>query len=354
MNEPSPPPGPLGKDAIGPQSPYQQILFETARALAESPTLVEAAPRMLEAVCEGLGWRYGALWEVDRARNVLQCVGMWQSPVAAIQGVRRRYAGNDVHAWDRPARSRVGFPPARLDTGRDPRREFPSRGRRRAGRSSRRFRPSHPAGTSVLGVMEFFSSDIIEPTPALLATITTVGNQIGLYIERKLAGEELDRFFELSPDLFCVATFDGYFIRVNSTWQRVLGFSEAELRASPFMEFIHPDDRAATVHALSALTTGGHVIDFENRYRSSDGSYKWLQWRSVPFPKQGSSTQPRAMSPNARPRLRRCASTRRRWSVPSSSRSRTPAAWPSSSRNSRSHAGAPSRRRWPKASSWRT
>src|SRR6188508_1689365 len=84
MNEPSPPPGPPSprsppsQDAIGPESPYQQILFDTARALAESPTLVEAAPRMLEAVCEGLGWRYGALWEVDRARNVLQCVGMWQ------------------------------------------------------------------------------------------------------------------------------------------------------------------------------------------------------------------------------------------------------------------------------------
>jgi PAS domain S-box-containing protein len=125
----------------------------------------------------------------------------------------------------------------------------------------------------VLGVMEFFSHDIIEPTPDLLATMTTVGSQIGLYVERKLAGEELDRFFELSLDLFCVATFDGYFLRANPAWQRVLGFSDAELRASPFMDFVHPDDRAATITALSALTTGGHVIDFENRYRSSDGSY---------------------------------------------------------------------------------
>ena len=102
-------------------------------------------------------------------------------------------------------------------------------------------------GTNVMGVMEFFSRDILEPTPDLLAMITTVGSQIGLYVERKWAGEELDRFFELSLDLFCVATFDGYFVRVNPAWQRVLGFSEAELRASPFMDFVHPDDRAATV-----------------------------------------------------------------------------------------------------------
>lgn len=71
---------PSGTDAIGPKSPYEQVFYETARALAESPTLVEAAPRMLKAVCEALGWQYGALWEVDRARSVLRCVGMWQPP----------------------------------------------------------------------------------------------------------------------------------------------------------------------------------------------------------------------------------------------------------------------------------
>ena len=135
--------------------------------------------------------------------------------------------------------------------------------------------------------MEFFNRDILQPTPELLAMMTTVGRQIGLFVERKWANEELDRFFRLSLDLFCVATFDGYFVRVNPAWQRVLGFADAELCASPFMDFVHPDDRAATVTALSALTTGGHVIDFENRYRARDGSYKWLQWTAAPFPTQG-------------------------------------------------------------------
>ena len=67
-----------GPDAGNRRSPYQRILYETARVLAESPTLVEAVPPMIRAVCEGLDWQYGALWEVDRARNVLHCVGMWQ------------------------------------------------------------------------------------------------------------------------------------------------------------------------------------------------------------------------------------------------------------------------------------
>jgi two-component system, sensor histidine kinase and response regulator len=284
MNEPSSPRGP---GAIGPESPYQQILFETASALAESPTLVEAAPRMLEAVCQGLGWRYGALWEVDRARNVLQCVGMWQPSSLPFEefaattlattfgpgiGLPGRVWASGQPAWIPDVTRDANFPRALVAE--------------RAGLHAA-FGLPILQGSSVLGVMEFFSGDIIEPTPALLSTITTVGSQIGLYVERKLAGEELDRFFELSLDLFCVATFDGYFIRVNSAWQHVLGFSEAELRASPFMEFVHPDDRAATINAFSNLTSGGHVIDFENRYRASNGSYRWLQWRSVPFPKQG-------------------------------------------------------------------
>jgi PAS domain S-box-containing protein len=284
MNEQTVPAGP---DGIGPESPYERILFETARALAESATLVEAAPRMLKAVCEGLGWRYGALWEVDRARNVLQCVGMCQPESAPFKEfVAVTLASTFAPGTGLPGRVWASGQPAWIpDVTRDA--NFPRAAvAERAGLHAA-FGLPILQGTNVLGVMEFFSGDIIQPTPTMLATITTVGNQIGLYVERKLAGEELDRFFELSLDLFCVATFDGYFVRVNSAWQRVLGVSEAELRASPFMEFVHPDDRAATLTVFSELVTGGHVVDFENRYRSRDGTYRWLEWRSVPFPKQG-------------------------------------------------------------------
>ena len=117
--------------------------------------------------------------------------------------------------------------------------------------------------------------------------MTAVCSQIGLFIERKRASDDLDRFFKLSLDLFCVASFDGYFVRVNPAWQTVLGLSEEELRSTPFMDFVHPDDRAPSTEALSALSTGAQLIDFENRYRAKDGSYKWLQWFAAPFLKQG-------------------------------------------------------------------
>jgi PAS domain S-box-containing protein len=142
-------------------------------------------------------------------------------------------------------------------------------------------------GRRVGGVLEFFSRDMFEPTAELLATMTTVCSQISLYVERKWAGEDLDRFFKLSLDMFCVATFDGYFIRTNPAWQTVLGYSEEEMRASPFMDFVHPDDQDATTKAMSVLTDGIRVIDFENRYRAKNGTYKRLQWTSAPFTHQG-------------------------------------------------------------------
>jgi two-component system, sensor histidine kinase and response regulator len=273
--------------ALGSQGPYQQIIFETARVLAESPTMLEAGPRMLQAVCDALGWQYGALWEVDRARQVLRCVGMWQPPsqpfkefaAVTMESTFVTGVGLPGRVW---ATGQAAWIPDVTRTENFPRAPF-------AAQSGLHAAIGLPImqGTNVLGVMEFFNRDILEPTPELLAMMTAVGNQIGLYVERKWAAEELGRFFNLSIDLFCVATFDGYFIRLNPAWQPVLGYSDDELRASPFMTFIHPDDHAATTTALSALTTGEHVIDFENRFRSRDGSYKWFQWTATPFPTQG-------------------------------------------------------------------
>ncbi len=271
----------------GLENPHQLVLYETARALAESATLVEAVPRMLSAVCEALGWQYGAYWEVDRSRNVLQCVGTWQPPTLPFEdfaAVSRRSVfspgvGLPGRVW--ASRQSAWIQDVTQDSN------FPRAPQAALAGLHAAFGLPILQGSDVLGVMEFFSPDIREPTPDLLAMMTAMGSQVGLYVERKWAADELDRFFTLSSDLFCVATFDGYFIKLNPAWRRVLGFSDEELRAAPFMDFVHPDDHAATTTALSALTTGKQVVDFENRYRSRDGSYKWLQWHATPFQNQG-------------------------------------------------------------------
>ena len=272
-------------DSFG--SSQQQILYETARALTESPTLEEATPRMLEAVCRALGWQCGAIWEVNRARNLMRCAGTWHAPglpldefsVATMQTTFVRGIGLPGRVWER--REPAWIPDVIHDTN------FP-----RAAVAERvglhaAFALPIMQGRRCSGVLEFFSRDIREPSSDLLAMMTTICSQIGWFIERKRASDDLDRFFKLSLDLFCVATFEGYFVRVNPAWQDVLGLTEEELRSTPFMDFVHPDDRAATAEAMSALVGGAAVVNFENRYRSKKGSFKWLQWFCAPFPQQG-------------------------------------------------------------------
>jgi rsbT co-antagonist protein RsbR len=94
-------------------------------------------------------------------------------------------------------------------------------------------------------------------------------------------------FFDLTIDLLCIAGLDGYFRKLNPSFERTLGWSDAELKAKPFLEFVHEEDRQSTIDAVSTLSDGREVIDFENRYRCKDGSYRWLQWRSRPEVSRG-------------------------------------------------------------------
>ena len=257
-----------------------------ARALVESTTFGEAAVRILEAICEALGWEYGALWRIDREADVLRCVDTWRS------------SPEHFPEFDRASRQITFGPgiglPGRVWTGGQPAwirdvvldSNFPrAKTAAREGLHGAFGFPILLRG-EVQSVMEFFSRDIREPDEDLLSMLTSVGNQIGLFVDRRRAQEELDRFFTLSLDMLCVAGFDGYFKRVNPAWERVLGYSEAELLSRPYIEFTHPGDRDATRVQSAKLTNGYEIAYFENRYLHKDGTIRWLLWTSTPFPQQ--------------------------------------------------------------------
>jgi PAS domain S-box-containing protein len=99
--------------------------------------------------------------------------------------------------------------------------------------------------------------------------------------------DELDRFFELALDMLCIAGFDGYFKRLNPAWEKTLGLTQRELLRQPYLDFVHPADREATSAQAQKLTEGRDVVSFENRYRTRDGTYKWLLWNAAAELEQG-------------------------------------------------------------------
>ena len=97
---------------------------------------------------------------------------------------------------------------------------------------------------------------------------------------------ELERFFDLN-NIQCIAGLDGYFKRVNSAFSEILGFTHKQLLNVPWINFIHPEDRPATIAELEKLTAGETIISFENRYLTKDGSYRWLLWTAKPYLEEG-------------------------------------------------------------------
>ncbi|HEY9837701.1 MAG TPA: PAS domain S-box protein [Vampirovibrionales bacterium] len=90
--------------------------------------------------------------------------------------------------------------------------------------------------------------------------------------------EEKQGFFDLSLDLFCTLSFDGYFRSLNPAWEKKLGFTPTELRSQSFIEFVHPQDHQSTLTEFVKLLQGCNTYSFENRYRCKNGDYRWLLW----------------------------------------------------------------------------
>ena len=340
-----------------PGKPHERRLtaeYVAARALLEATTIDEAAPKILEAICEALGWEHGALWTIDRDSDVLRCArdldcarGRFPSSTPSAARIDLRAAASACPAASGRAASRRGFPTSSSDAN-FPRAPIAAREGLHArvrlpGPAARRSPQRH----GVLQPRDPRADD------DLLSMLTTVGNQIGMFIERRRAQEELDRFFTLSLDMLCVAGFDGYFKRVNPAWQRVLGYTEDELLSRPYMDFVHPDDREATIAEAAKSRPKAHeLVYFENRYFHKDGTLRWLLWAADAVSPEQQVVYAAAHDITERKAAEETLARYARDLEPRIARSRIrPRASRSSSRSSRSRSGAPKRRRKPRARS---
>jgi PAS domain S-box-containing protein len=193
--------------------------------LGEAATLQEAAPRILQAVCEGLGWDVGAVWTVDRQAGVLRCVASWHLP--SVRG-EELAAICPRHTFP-PG---VGLPGRIWSSGRpawiaDLTKDAPGPGAPVTAPEGLHGAFGCPIwlGREMLGVLGFFSHEVREPDDDLLAMLATIGVQIGQFMQRREAENQLRRQEEdrriarriqegLLPK--AVPTFAGFQIRGRS------------------------------------------------------------------------------------------------------------------------------------------
>ena len=101
----------------------------------------------------------------------------------------------------------------------------------------------------------------------------------------KSISNEFKNYFNLIPDLLCIATPEGYFKVINSAFEKELGYSEKELLKRPFLDLVHPEDIEKTVEILNGLNQRSEQIKFfRNRYQCKNGEYILLSWNAIQNP----------------------------------------------------------------------
>jgi PAS domain S-box-containing protein len=210
--------------------------YAITRALADAETLAEATPRVLSAVCQSLGWEVGALWRIDKDSASLRCVETWLMPGVEIpefeessrersfkegEGLPGRVWQSRKPAWITDIVTNGNFPRSGLAE--------------RAGLHGAFAFPILLAD-EILGVMEFFSHEVREPDDALIEMMATVGSQIGQYIERKEAEDELrqseERFrtlAETASDAIITINEESRIIFINRAAQNIFGYTTEEM-----------------------------------------------------------------------------------------------------------------------------
>lgn len=213
-----------------------QTQYAVTRALADSNRLREAAPKILRAVCESLGWEYGALWRVDREADVLHCVETWHLSsleVTEFEGFSKRQpfekgVGLPGRVWE------SGEPTWVTDVvvnGNFPRAPFAEKEGLHAG-----FAFPISSNGETLGVMEFFTRELREPNEDVLHMMGGVGSQIGQFIVRKNAEEarrESEERFrtlaETASDAIVSIDETSKIVYINRAGENIFGYTIAEM-----------------------------------------------------------------------------------------------------------------------------
>ncbi|MDZ7957000.1 MAG: adenylate/guanylate cyclase domain-containing protein [Aulosira sp. DedQUE10] len=287
----------IGRDITARQRREQRICAQYAitRILSESQSIKQAMPKILQAICQTIGWDLGELWtpneyitksiKRDSTNNiVLRCVEIWSSRVVSVREFK-------AITWQTTYNAGVGLP------GRIWVRRSPLWIKDVADDDDwRRSQPASTAGLhaafgfpilddhEILGVMVFFSQEVQQKDIDLLQMMVSIGNQIGHFIKCKqteaalVESEERYRdLFENVNDLIQSVNAYGRFLYVNKAWQKTLGYSETEIANMNLFDIIHPDFHQRSRQKFYSVMSGEKLAQVQTAFMTKNGQTIFLE-----------------------------------------------------------------------------
>ena len=274
--------------------------YSVSRILAAAQEVEQAAVKILEAGCTNLSWTLGTFWTVDAAANVLRCRYTWQAPHAGfaefLQAERDLSIGSGEGLAGRVWQT--GEPLWVEDlTDTD---LFVGRGAAVSSGLRSAFAFPILASGKVLGVVQFLHSAHCVPEPELMLTTAVLGNQIGQFLQRKAAEQDLRESEArnravLQTALDCIVTIDqqSAILEFNPAAERTFGYTREQAVGRSMPELLMPIQyreahRTGLARYLqtgagpvlgnrieiTALHAGGHEFPIElaiNRIPSAEG-----------------------------------------------------------------------------------
>ncbi len=251
-----------------------------SRVLADSDSLADAAPGVIQALCQSEGWDFGEIWELDKRADVMRFVDGWHTPNAALaemvtKGRHRVYGlgeGAPGQVWLQGKPQLIPLVPAKsifpraalaVDAGYDMVIGFPIL-----------------LGNKVTGVLICMAHNLQEADQGLLDTLDAIGKQIGQFTERKRIQEEVQRFVSYSPAvIYALRLADDRFVH---TWTSenvfdLTGYlAQESIGTDWWIANIHPEDRERVLAAHALPYEQEHQL-LEFRFRRKDGDYLWVR-----------------------------------------------------------------------------
>ena len=226
---------------------YERAQSAVDRVLVEAETAAEVPARLLQAVCETIGWEMGALWRIDESSDTMRCEEFWHDErvdvhrfrAATLQSRFSRGAGLPGRVWSSSQPTWI------TDVTHDA--NFPRAPYAQAEGVHGAVGFPIQSGGRVLGVVELYSTEVQEPDEDLLTRMGTIGAQIGQYLERRRYEEAaLDNdartraVVEAALDAVVMMDEHGMMLEFNPAAETLLGFKREDVIGKPVAETIVP------------------------------------------------------------------------------------------------------------------